>query len=92
MDTTGAETFTLVVKDLTTGELLPEAIANTSPGVAWANDNRTLFYVVLDRARRPCSLFRHTLGTEPASDHLVMAPPKPLPTTMASTVSSVMPG
>jgi oligopeptidase B len=75
VDTTGAETFTLVVKDLTTGELLPEAIANTSPGVAWANDNRTLFYVVLDRARRPCTLFRHTLGTEPASDHLVMHEP-----------------
>jgi oligopeptidase B len=72
VDTSGAEAFTLVVKDLTTGELLGESIANTSPSAAWANDSRTLFYVVLDSARRPCSLYRHTVGTETALDTLVL--------------------
>ncbi len=70
-DTSGAESFTLVVKDLATGELLPDTIENTSPSVAWANDSSTLFYVVLDDSRRPCRLFRHRLGGDPAGDTLV---------------------
>ena len=70
-DTTGAESFTLYVKDLATGALLADTITNVSPGVAWANDSRTLFYVVLDDARRPCRLYRHRLGDPPSSDVLV---------------------
>jgi oligopeptidase B len=71
VDTSGAESYTLYLKDLATGALLPETIANVSAGAAWANDSRTLFYVVLDEARRPCRLFRHTLGDDPAEDVLV---------------------
>jgi oligopeptidase B len=71
VDTSGAESFTLFVKELATGALLAETVVNVSPGVAWANDSRTLFYVVLDEARRPCRLFRHVLGANPAEDALV---------------------
>jgi len=71
VDTSGAEEFTLLVKDLQTGELLPERIGGTSPGVAWANDSRTLFYTVLDDARRPCRLYRHTVGSSTRADVLV---------------------
>jgi oligopeptidase B len=71
VDTSGAEEFTLFIKDLATGELLPESVPGTSPGVAWANDSRTLFYTVLDVARRPCRLYRHTIGTSPSTDVLV---------------------
>jgi oligopeptidase B len=70
-DTSGAESFTLYVKDLATGALLAETITNASPSVAWANDSRTLFYVVLDEARRPCRLYRHRLGTNPSEDALI---------------------
>ena len=71
VDTSGAESFVLYVKELETGALLAETIVNVSPSVAWANDSRTLFYVVLDEARRPCRLFRHVLGANPAEDALV---------------------
>jgi oligopeptidase B len=71
VDTSGAEEFTLYIKDLQTGELLPESVGSTSLGVAWANDSRTLFYTVLDHARRPCRLYRHTLGSSPSLDALV---------------------
>ena len=64
VDTSGAEQFTLCIKDLTTGELLGESIGGASQGVAWANDSRTLFYTVLDSSRRPCRLYRHTIGSE----------------------------
>jgi oligopeptidase B len=71
VDTSGAEEFTLYIKDLTTGELLGEAVSSTSLGVAWANDSRTLFYTVLDEARRPCRLYRHVVGGSPSTDTLV---------------------
>ena len=71
VDTSGAEEFTLYIKDLTTGEQLGEAVPGTSPGVAWANDSRTLFYTVLDRARRPCRLYRQVVGSSPSTHTLV---------------------
>jgi oligopeptidase B len=75
VDLTGAEEFTLFVKNLETGELLPDRIPNTSRGLAWAADNRTLFYTVLDSAKRPCALWRHRIGTDPSRDELVYAEP-----------------
>ncbi len=71
VDTSGAESYTLFIKDLATGDLLPDQIPNTYYGVEWANDNRTLFYNVLDAAMRPYQLLRHTLGADPASATLV---------------------
>ena len=55
VDTSGSEEFTLYIKDLATGRLLAESIGNTSVGVTWANDSRTLFYTLLDHAHRPVS-------------------------------------
>jgi oligopeptidase B len=75
VDISGAEDFTLYIKDLTTGRLLAESIGNTSLGVTWANDSRTLFYTLLDHARRPCRLHRHTIGTSPTTDVLVYFEP-----------------
>jgi oligopeptidase B len=71
IDTCGSESYTLYVKDLCTGELLSDTLSNTAPAVAWANDSQTLFYIILDDARRPCRLFRHRLGNNPAHDVLV---------------------
>jgi len=71
-DTDGSETYTLRVKNLETGELLADEISNTYYSVEWANDNRTLFYNILDEAKRPYKLFRHVLGADPAQDDLVL--------------------
>jgi oligopeptidase B len=68
VDTVGDEDFTIFVKDLRTGALLPDRISNTYYSLEWAADNRTFFYNVLDAARRPFKVFRHTLGTDAASD------------------------
>jgi oligopeptidase B len=62
-DDTGFRQYTLVVKDLRTGELLPERVEKTG-SVAWAADNRTLFYTVEEEStKRHHRLFRHRLGT-----------------------------
>jgi oligopeptidase B len=62
VDFEGDETYTIRVKDLETGGLLPDEIPNTYYSLEWANDNRTFFYTILDSAKRPYQVYRHTLG------------------------------
>ncbi|MEM9214208.1 MAG: S9 family peptidase [Cyanobacteria bacterium P01_F01_bin.150] len=69
-DTNGSESYTLQIKDLSTGSCFPELIEEVSDAV-WANDNRTLFYVRIDQAHRPFQCWRHELGTDPAADVLL---------------------
>jgi oligopeptidase B len=69
IDLAGDESYTIQVKNLATGELLPDRIANTYYTLEWANDNRTFFYTVLDETKRPYRAFRHELGA--ARDALV---------------------
>ncbi len=71
VDTAGSEQFDLQVKDLATGKIYPERIPMTYYSIAWGNDNKSLFYVVLDGVSRPYKLYRHTLGTDPSSDALI---------------------
>jgi len=71
VDSTGSETFTLYIKDLVTGELLPDVITEMDYALEWANDSSTLFYTTMDEARRSDKLWRHTLGTDPSEDVLV---------------------
>src|SRR3984885_12160431 len=63
VDYEGDEMYTIQVKDLATGKLLADTIPNTYYSLEWANDNATFFYTVLDAAKRPFKIFRHTLGT-----------------------------
>jgi len=74
-DTTGGERYTMRFRDLTTGLDTEESIDDTSYGSAWANDNATVFYVRVDEAMRPFQLWRHRLGTDPATDVLVIEEP-----------------
>ncbi|OBG30188.1 S9 family peptidase [Mycobacterium sp. 852002-51057_SCH5723018] len=67
VDTVGDERYTLRFKDLRTGELFGDEIADIAAGVTWAADNRTVYYLTLDPAHRPDKVWRHRLGsTEPA--------------------------
>ncbi|MDP3920416.1 MAG: S9 family peptidase [Candidatus Omnitrophota bacterium] len=71
IDTNGNETYTLRIKDLKTGKLLPDEITGIGTNVVWAEDGETLFYVMLDPASRPFKLFRHRINSSPAQDCLV---------------------
>ena len=65
-DTTGFRQYVLQVKDLRTGTTFPERLERVT-SVAWASDNRTLFYTVEDETtKRSHRLYRYVLGsTEP---------------------------
>lgn len=66
-DSTGYREYTLYVKDLRTGETTK--IAERCSSAAWANDNKTLFYVVDDPVNKnPYQLYRHVLGRAGADE------------------------
>ena len=63
-DNTGYRQYLLQVKDLRTGQLLPERVERVN-NVVWATDNKTLFYVTEDATtKRSDKFFRHVLGTD----------------------------
>jgi len=64
VDFEGDEAYTIHVKDLATGKLLADTIPNTYYSLEWANDNATFFYTILDAAKRPYKVYRHTLGVK----------------------------
>src|SRR5262245_21846823 len=71
-DTTGRRQYTLKIREIATGKDRPESIAGLSGQVAWAADNKTLFYIEND----PVTLLstrvrRHVLGTDPKTDPVV---------------------
>lgn len=70
VDLTGDERFTLRIKDLNTGELLPDELPGVHYGSAWSADGSTIFYTKVDDAWRPYQVWRHTLGS--SDDVLVM--------------------
>jgi oligopeptidase B len=63
IDSTGYRQYALRIKDLRTGGRLPDAAARVT-SVAWAADNRTLFYTVEDSiSKRSHRLYQHILGS-----------------------------
>jgi len=74
-DTAGDEVYTTYFKDLKTGVTLPDQVPNVYYGMAWGNDDKTLFYITLDAAKRPYRVHRHVLGTPVSSDQIVFEEP-----------------
>lgn len=72
VDTVSRRQYTIQIKNLQTGELLPVKIENTTGGATWASDNQTLFYSRKDeQTLRPDKIYKHKLGTNPDKDKLV---------------------
>src|SRR5690606_1244525 len=72
VDTLSRREYTIYVKNLETGVLLPDKIDRTTGSATWANDNKTLFYT----AKNPVTLLsekirRYTLGSGSTGDVVV---------------------
>ncbi|MFC4784685.1 S9 family peptidase [Nocardioides sp. MAHUQ-72] len=70
-DVTGDERYTVRVKDLGTGELLPDEIAGVIGGATWNREGTDLYYTTVDESWRADKIWRHRLGTAQADDELV---------------------
>nr|WP_133607971.1 S9 family peptidase [Flavobacterium cheniae] len=72
VDLVSRRQYTIQIKNLETGEILPVKIENTSGGSTWAGDNKTLFYTRNDQQTlRSDKIYKHSLGTESSADILV---------------------
>jgi oligopeptidase B len=72
VDTVSRRQYIIHIKNLETGEILPDMMTGTTGSSAWASDNKTLFYT----ARNPVTLLsekikKHKLGTDGSKDVVV---------------------
>lgn len=70
-DTLSRRIYTIQIKNLKTGEILPDKLENTTGGSVWAADNKTLFYTRKDNTLRAYQIWKHTLGTPQSDDQLI---------------------
>ena len=70
-DTDGSERFTMVVKNLETGEMLPDQIEETMGFAVWASDDSSFLYTVVDENWRPWQVRLHVLGEPVENDTVV---------------------
>ncbi|MCJ8289287.1 MAG: S9 family peptidase [Crocinitomicaceae bacterium] len=72
VDLVSRRQYTIHFKNLVTGELYSDEIQNTTGGITWANDNKTVFYTKQDPVTlRSNQIYKHVLGTPVDQDVLV---------------------
>ncbi|WP_396158144.1 S9 family peptidase [Flavobacterium sp.] len=72
IDTVSRRQYTIQIKNLVTGEILPIKLENTAGGATWASDNKTLFYSRKDEVTlRADKIYKHKIGTTVEDDTLV---------------------
>lgn len=74
LDSRGDERYTLRIRDLVTGENLPDVVDNISSGCTWVGEEY-IFYETVDEAWRPDSVWRHKVGTPRSEDVRVFHEP-----------------
>src|SRR5262245_30101477 len=71
-DKAGRYQYTLRFRDLAAGRDLPEKIPGLRPDVAWAADDRTVYYVENDPVTLlPTRVQKHVMGPDPGPDPVV---------------------
>ena len=70
-DVVGDERYTIRVKDLGTGALLPDEITGVLGGATWDRAGESFYYTTTDESWRADKIWRHRLGTGQSDDELV---------------------
>ena len=72
VDTLSRRFYNIYFKNLVTGEVIEKTIPNTTGGVAWANDNKTVFYTSKNKITLLGEkIYRHKMGTDSKKDELI---------------------
>jgi oligopeptidase B len=72
VDTVSRRQYTIQIKNLVSGEILPVKLENTTGGSTWASDNKTLFYSRKDEVTlRSDKIYKHKIGSNADKDCLV---------------------
>lgn len=72
VDTVSRREYIIYIKDLRTGQVLPDQVLRTTGSAVWANDSKTIFYV----EKHPVTLLtnkirKHSLGSVSVHDPVV---------------------
>ena len=71
-DTVSRRMYEIKLKNMKTGELLPDQIKNTSGDIVWGNDGQHFYYIKKDpETLLGYQVYRHKVGTEQQQDELV---------------------
>ena len=71
-DTLSRRFYKIYFKHLASGKVLDHTISNTTGGLAWANDNKTVFYTSKNKVTLlGVKIYRHKVGTDSNLDKLV---------------------
>ena len=68
IDDNGSERFTVRIKDLVTGELLPDMIPDVLSALVWTSDDEALVYAPANEHWRTDRAMLHRLGTDAGKD------------------------
>jgi oligopeptidase B len=72
VDTVSRRLYTLYFMDLATRQVFDEQIPNSSGRAAWANDNKTVFYMLKDTTTlRSYKVMKHVIGTPVSEDQKI---------------------
>lgn len=68
VDTVSRRKYTVYFKNLVNGQLLEDTIPNTTGGVVWAKNNKTVFYTIKAENLRPYKIKKHRIGSPANTD------------------------
>ena len=68
IDTLGDRRSSIYFKNISTGKNNSELLSNTTGNTVWANDNKTLYYVLNDHTVRGYKVMKHILGSDQSND------------------------
>lgn len=71
VDYDGNEEYNLHFLDLKNHKELPDVIEKVTSNIEWAEDNKTIFYTIMDETTRPYQIKRHQLGTDSKNDPII---------------------
>ncbi len=74
-DGKGSEFFKIKVRDLETGQDLPDEVPDMEGSPCWNADGTAFYYTRVDEHRRPLQVLRHRIGTDAAQDETIYQEP-----------------
>ncbi len=75
IDDSGSERFTARIRDLSTGQDLPDTIPGTLGALVWSTDGKSLLYGLVNANWRIDTIKLHVMGTDPATDRVIYSEP-----------------
>ncbi len=74
-DDKGSEFYTIHVRDLETGQDLPDTVPDMEGQPVWSADGRSFYYIRVDEHRRPSQVLRHRIGSPASEDEVIYREP-----------------